>query len=142
MATKALYQLFYGVNWGKLDVLIVDMPPGTGDIQLSMAKHVLVDGAILVTTPQEVALADVRKASDMFKKLGVPILGVVENMSYFEDPAGNRHAIFGEGGAKAFAKAEGLELLGQIPLIPVIREAGDRGEPEALECWDGVAAQL
>lgn len=134
MATKALYQLFHGVSWNNVDYLIVDMPPGTGDIQLSLAENFPISGAIMVSTPQEVALADVRKAMDMFRKVEIPILGVIENMSYFEDPAsGNRSYIFGQGGAKKLAENESIPFLGEIPLEQSIREGGDNGSPIANE---------
>lgn len=132
MATKALYQLFHGVSWNNIDYLIVDMPPGTGDIQLSLAENFPVAGAVMVSTPQEVALADVRKAMDMFRKVNIPILGIIENMSYFEDPqSGNRSYIFGQGGAKNLATREGLAFLGEVPLVQSIREGGDEGRPAA-----------
>lgn len=142
MATKALYQLFYSVAWGELDYLLVDMPPGTGDVQLSLAEHVPVDGAILVTTPQEVAIADVIKAADMFKKVNIPLLGVVENMAYFEAPDGERYFIFGEGGGKRFAEAEDIPLLGQIPLNPKLREAADAGTIHICAEYDAVIEKL
>jgi ATP-binding protein involved in chromosome partitioning len=130
MATKALYQLFHGVSWHDVDYLIVDMPPGTGDIQLSLAENFPVAGAIMVSTPQEVALADVRKAMDMFRKVDIPILGIIENMSYFEDLAsGNRSYIFGSNGAARLADSESIPFLGEIPLVQSIREGGDSGKP-------------
>jgi ATP-binding protein involved in chromosome partitioning len=127
MALKAMNQLMRFVTWGELDYLVVDMPPGTGDIQLSMAKYFPVAGAVLVSTPQDVALLDVKKAASMFRKVGVNIFGIVENMSYFEDDAGKKNYIFGQGGARKFAADEGIEFLGEIPLKQEIREAGDAG---------------
>jgi ATP-binding protein involved in chromosome partitioning len=127
MALKAMHQLLMGVVWGDVDYLMVDMPPGTGDIQLSMAKNFAVTGAVMVSTPQDVALLDVRKAVNMFRKVGVKIFGVVENMSYFEDESGKKNYIFGEGGAHKFAKEEDIPFLGEIPLKPEIRKAGDEG---------------
>ena len=143
MATKALYQLFHGVSWNDIDYLVVDMPPGTGDIQLSLAENFPVDGAIMVSTPQEVALADVRKAMDMFRKVNIPILGIVENMSYFEDPeSGNRSYIFGQGGAAKLADAEKIPFLGEIPLQEDIRKGGDSGKPVAEDAASPVAANF
>jgi ATP-binding protein involved in chromosome partitioning len=128
MALKAMNQLMRGVVWGEIDYLVVDMPPGTGDIQLSMAKNFAVTGAILVSTPQDVALIDVKKAATMFRKVGVKIFGLVENMSYFEDDSGKKNYIFGEGGARKFAEEQAIPFLGEIPLKQEIREAGDAGK--------------
>jgi ATP-binding protein involved in chromosome partitioning len=127
MALKAMNQLLRGVSWGEIDYLVIDMPPGTGDIQLSMAKNFTVTGAVLVSTPQDVALLDVRKAANMFRKVGVKIFGIVENMSYFQDASGKKNYIFGEGGVKKFASDERIPFLGEIPLKAEIREAGDAG---------------
>jgi ATP-binding protein involved in chromosome partitioning len=130
MATKALFQLFHGTAWRDIEYLIVDMPPGTGDIQLSMAENIPVDGVLLVTTPQEVALLDVRKAYDMFLKVSIPVVGVIENMSYFEDTeTGKRSYIFGQKGAEEFAKQIGVPLLAEIPLNENLRLSGDGGKP-------------
>lgn len=129
MATKALYQLFVGTEWGELDYLIVDMPPGTGDVQLTLAKQFAIDSVIMVSTPQDVALQDVRKAYDMFKKVGLPILGIIENMAYFDDPvSGNRSYIFGERGAERLAEELGINFIGQLPIDITLRESADRGE--------------
>jgi ATP-binding protein involved in chromosome partitioning len=126
-------QFLQDVEWGELDYLIVDMPPGTGDVQLSLAQLVPVQGAVLVTTPQEVALADVRRALRMFEAVNVPILGVVENMSYFVAPdTGVRYNIFGEGGGQRLADEYGVPLLGSIPLGTDVRAGGDRGVPVVL----------
>ena len=123
-------QFLQDVRWGELDYLIVDMPPGTGDVQLSLAQLVPVQGAVLVTTPQEVALADVRRALRMFETVNVPLLGVVENMSYFVAPdTGKRYNIFGEGGGRRLAEAYGVPFLGEVPLGLEVREGGDRGVP-------------
>ncbi len=123
-------QFLQDVEWGELDYLIVDMPPGTGDVQLSLAQLVPVQGAVLVTTPQEVSLADVRRALRMFEAVNVPVLGVVENMSYFVAPdTGVRYNIFGEGGGKRLADEYGVPLLGAIQLGIEVREGGDRGVP-------------
>jgi ATP-binding protein involved in chromosome partitioning len=123
-------QFLSDVKWGELDYLIVDMPPGTGDVQLSLAQLVPVQGAVLVTTPQDVAIADVRRALRMFETVAVPVLGVVENMSYFIAPdTGNRYDIFGEGGGEKLAAMYGVPFLGSIPLGIGVREGGDKGVP-------------
>ncbi len=123
-------QFLQDVEWGELDYLIVDMPPGTGDVQLSLAQLVPVQGAVLVTTPQEVALADVRRALRMFETVNVPVLGVVENMSYFVAPdTGMRYNIFGEGGGQSLAEEYGVPFLGAVPLGMDVREGGDSGVP-------------
>jgi ATP-binding protein involved in chromosome partitioning len=150
MATSALTQMATGVAWGTetepLDVLIVDLPPGTGDIQLTLIQKIALAGAVLVSTPQALALDDVRRGAAMFAKTGVPVLGVVENMAWFEDPTGARHAIFGEGGARRFAQEEELPFLAEVPLDPRLREAGDSGEPLAsgpsAAVFDAMAAAL
>jgi ATP-binding protein involved in chromosome partitioning len=123
-------QFLQDVEWGELDYLIVDMPPGTGDVQLSLAQLVPVQGAVLVTTPQEVALADVRRALRMFETVNVPVLGVVENMSYFVAPdTGARYNIFGEGGGRRLSREYGVPFLGEVPLGVQVREGGDSGVP-------------
>ncbi|HEX8707021.1 MAG TPA: Mrp/NBP35 family ATP-binding protein [Pyrinomonadaceae bacterium] len=123
-------QFLTDVLWGELDYLIVDMPPGTGDVQLSLAQLVPVQGAVLVTTPQEVAVMDVRRALRMFETVAVPVLGVVENMSYFVAPdTGVRYNIFGEGGGQKLAETYGVPFLGAVPLGIEVREGGDRGVP-------------
>ncbi|HWQ32828.1 MAG TPA: iron-sulfur cluster carrier protein ApbC [Blastocatellia bacterium] len=130
MLHSAVQQFLRQVEWGELDYLIVDMPPGTGDVQLSMAQTVPMAGAVLVTTPQEVALGDVRKAYNMFEQLHVPVLGVVENMSYFICPnCTERHFIFGHGGGEALAARYDVPFLGTIPLSLSVREGGDLGIP-------------
>ncbi|MEL6257814.1 MAG: Mrp/NBP35 family ATP-binding protein [Pseudomonadota bacterium] len=136
MVMSALTQLLNDVAWGSpedpLDYLILDTPPGTGDAQLTLAQRAPLTAAILVTTPQEAALADVRRGAAMFAKTEVPVLGVVETMSWFEDPSGQRHALFGDGGGARMAAALGLPLLAQLPILPAIREGGDTGAPAAL----------
>src|ERR687893_236603 len=123
-------QFLTDVKWGELDYLIVDMPPGTGDVQLSLAQLVPVQGAVLVTTPQEVAIADVRRALRMFETVAVPVLGIVENMSYFVAPdTGTRYNIFGEGGGQRLAEAYGVPFLGAVPIGMEVREGGDKGVP-------------
>lgn len=128
MVTKALHQLMLSAHWGELDYLIMDLPPGTGDIQLSIAQNYLIDGVVLVSTPQEVALLDVKKAASMFNKVNIPIIGILENMSYFEDEHGNRHNIFGNGGAvEKFCSDSGIKFLGKIPVLPNISKSCDEG---------------
>src|SRR5215831_4030274 len=130
MLHSAVRQFLYDVLWGDLDYLVVDMPPGTGDAQLSLAQLVPVQGAVLVTTPQEVAMADVRKAFNMFEQVQIPVLGIVENMSYFVCPnCSARHEIFGAGGGDRLAKRFNSKLLGQVPLSVNVREGGDIGVP-------------
>jgi ATP-binding protein involved in chromosome partitioning len=135
-------QFLQDVKWGELDYLIVDMPPGTGDVQLSLAQLVPVQGAVLVTTPQDVSLADVRRAIRMFEAVAVPVLGVVENMSYFVAPdTGTKYNIFGEGGGQRLADEYGVSLLGSIPLAMEIREGGDKGVPVVVSNPDQPQAQ-
>lgn len=130
MVTKYTQQFLRQVDWGELDFLVLDLPPGTGDIQLTIVQTVALSGAIIVTTPQEVALIDARKAASMFSKVNVPVLGIVENMSYFLCPSdGKRYDIFGEGGGLREAERLNVPLLGQIPIDIPTREAGDRGLP-------------
>ena len=135
-------QFLSDVKWGELDYLIVDMPPGTGDVQLSLAQLVPVQGAVLVTTPQDVAVADVRRALRMFETVAIPILGVVENMSYFIAPdTGNRYDIFGEGGGQKLAETYGVPFLGAIPLAIQVREGGDNGKPVVVSQPDSPEAR-
>ena len=150
MLHSAVSQFLRQVEWGELDYLVVDMPPGTGDVQLSLAQLVAVAGAVLVTTPQEVALSDVRKAYSMFDQLHVPILGIVENMSYFECAHGEKYHIFGNGGGEALAERYGVPFLGGIPIAMSIREGGDLGIPVVISqpespqarAFQGVAQQV
>ena len=130
MVTRYTQQFLRQVEWGELDYLVLDLPPGTGDIQLTIVQTVALSGAIIVTTPQEVALIDARKAATMFEKVNVPVLGLVENMSYFVSPSdAQRYDIFGSGGGEREAKRLRVPLLGQIPIDVATREAGDRGMP-------------
>ena len=130
MVMSALEQMLRDVAWGALDVLVVDMPPGTGDAQLTMAQRVPLAGAVIVSTPQDIALLDARKGLNMFRKVNVPVLGIVENMSFFHCPkCGERSDIFGHGGARADAEAYGVDFLGEVPLHMAIRSAGDGGAP-------------
>jgi len=150
MVMKTIQQFVQNVKWGELDLLLVDLPPGTGDAQLSLVQTLPLDGAVLVTTPQKAATQVARKGGLMFQKVNVPILGVVENMSVFVDPAGVRHALFGEGGGQATADKLGTSLLGQVPLVSGIREGGDRGVPivvgspqsEAAAIFRAIAGEL
>jgi ATP-binding protein involved in chromosome partitioning len=129
MVTRYTQQFLRNVLWGDLDVLLLDLPPGTGDIQLTIVQTVPLAGAVIVTTPQEVALIDARKAVSMFGKTNVPILGIIENMSGFIDPEGRRHEIFGSGGGEREASRLGVPFLGALPLDPALRIAGDEGTP-------------
>jgi ATP-binding protein involved in chromosome partitioning len=144
IVTSAITQMLNDAAWGSvhdpLDILIIDTPPGTGDAQLAIAQRVPVTAAILVTTPQEVALADVRRGAAMFVKTAVPVLGIVEMMSWFEDPSGARQYLMGEGGGARMAAALGLPLLAEIPMLVGIREGGDCGVPAAL--GDGAPARI
>ncbi len=141
---SAITQLLNDAEWGApddpLDLLIIDTPPGTGDAQLAIAQRVPVTAALIVTTPQEVALADVRRGAAMFAKTHVPVIGIAETMSWFEDPSGHRHYLMGEGGGRRMAAALGLPLLAEIPMLTAIREGGDVGRPAATV--DGPAADF
>ncbi|WAX95187.1 Mrp/NBP35 family ATP-binding protein [Aminobacter sp. NyZ550] len=142
MVMSALTQMLREVEWGPLDVLVVDMPPGTGDAQLTMAQQVPLAGAVIVSTPQDLALIDARKGLNMFKKVDVPLLGIVENMSYFIAPdTGKRYDIFGHGGAKREAERLGVTFLGEVPLEMGIRESSDAGTPVTVAKPDSAQAQ-
>jgi ATP-binding protein involved in chromosome partitioning len=140
MLHGALQQFIADVDWGPLDYLIVDMPPGTGDVALSIAQKAKVTGVVMVTTPQEVALQDVYKGVSMCKKLNLAVLGVVENMSYFVDPAGQRHELFGAGGGDKVAAFAEAPMLGQVPIETVVREWGDKGTPVVQAAPNSAAA--
>jgi ATP-binding protein involved in chromosome partitioning len=143
MVTQALEQLLKDTRWRDLDYLVVDLPPGTGDIQLTLAQKVPVTGVVIVTTPQDIALIDARKGLKMFEKVGIPILGVVENMSTHICPkCGHESHIFGTGGAARMCKDYGTELLGQLPLDESIREQADSGKPTVVADPDGKAAEI
>ena len=143
MVTQALEQLLKDTNWRELDYLVVDLPPGTGDIQLTLAQRVPVTGAVIVTTPQDIALIDARKGLKMFEKVGIPILGVVENMSFHICPAcGHESHIFGSGGAQRMSRDYGTELLGQLPLDEAIRAQADSGKPTVVSDPDGKVAEI
>ncbi len=142
MVMSALSQMLKDVAWGELDVLVVDMPPGTGDAQLTMAQQVPLAGAVIVSTPQDLALIDARKGLNMFRKVNVPVLGLVENMSAFVCPhCGERSDIFGHGGAKAEAARLGVPFLGEVPLLPAIRETSDSGRPVVATAPETPAAE-
>ncbi len=141
MIQKAITQFFHSVEWGELDYLLVDLPPGTGDAQLTLCQTVPLDGGVIITTPQEASLGVVRKGIGMFQRVNVPILGIVENMSYFTTPNGDRVEIFGHGGGKFEAERQQVPFLGEVPIFTEIREAGDRGEPIVMSAPKGPAAQ-
>jgi ATP-binding protein involved in chromosome partitioning len=142
MLTGALQQFMKDVAWGNLDFLVFDLPPGTGDVALSLSQRVRSTGAVVVTTPQTVATDDVFKSVSMAQKLEIPVLGVVENMSYFVDPAGNRHELFGKGGGQAVADFAGAPLLGQVPIEQAVREWGDKGTPVVQAAPQSAIAQV
>jgi ATP-binding protein involved in chromosome partitioning len=143
MVMSALTQMLREVEWGTLDVMIVDMPPGTGDAQLTMAQQVPLAGAVIVSTPQDLALIDARRGVEMFKRVNVPVLGVIENMSYFVCPkCGERHDIFGHGGARQEADKLGVPFLGEVPLHMAIRETSDSGRPVVATDPDGPHAKI
>ena len=137
MASKALNQMIFDAHWGELDFLLVDLPPGTGDIHLSILQSLPITGAVVVSTPQTIALADARKGIAMFQQesIDVPVLGVVENMAYFtpEELPDNKYYIFGKDGAKNLAEDMDIALLGQVPIVQSVREAGDIGRPAAFQ---------
>jgi ATP-binding protein involved in chromosome partitioning len=141
MIMKTIQQFFSAVEWGDLDLLLVDLPPGTGDAQLSLCQTVPLDGGVIVTTPQEASLGVVRKGIAMFQKVNVPILGIVENMSYFTTPAGERVEIFGHGGGQAEAARQQVAFLGEVPLFTEIREGGDQGVPVVVSAPEQPAGQ-
>ena len=129
MIVKTIQQFLHAVEWGELDFLLVDLPPGTGDAQLTLCQTVPLDGGVIVTTPQEASLGVVRKGIKMFEKVNVPITGLIENMSYFITPTGDRVHIFGNGGGRQEAERQSIPFLGEIPIYTAIREGGDKGQP-------------
>jgi ATP-binding protein involved in chromosome partitioning len=142
MVMGALEQMMGQVEWGALDIMLVDMPPGTGDAQLTMAQRVTLSGAVIVSTPQDIALLDARRGVRMFERTKVPVLGLIENMSFFCCPAcGHRSEIFGHGGARAEAARLGTEFLGEIPLVLEVRTASDAGTPIVASDPDSHVAQ-
>ncbi len=141
MVDRALRQFLGDINWGPLDYLVIDLPPGTGDAQLTMTQHAPLTGAIIVTTPQDVSLIDARKGLEMFRQVRVPVLGIVENMSYFVGEDGKRYDIFRHGGGKKLAQEAGVPLLGEIPIDPRVAECGDQGEPIVVRYPDSSVAR-
>jgi ATP-binding protein involved in chromosome partitioning len=142
MVMSALTQMLREVEWGTLDIMVVDMPPGTGDAQLTMAQQVPLKGAVIVSTPQDLALIDARRGVAMFNRVNVPVLGIVENMSYFVCPkCGERSDIFGHGGAEHEAQRQGVPFLGAVPLHMAIRETSDAGRPVVATDPDGPHAK-
>src|SRR5881628_1756254 len=141
MIMKTIQQFFHAVEWGRLDYLLVDLPPGTGDAQLSLCQTVPLDGGVIVTTPQEASLGVVRKGIAMFEKVNVPILGIIENMSYFQTPAGERVEIFGHGGGRAEAERQKIPFLGEIPIYMDIRVGGDEGVPVTVSAPSAPSGQ-
>lgn len=141
MVISALTQMMRDVAWGDLDVMVIDLPPGTGDVQLSLVQKVPLTGAVIVSTPQEVALIDARKGLEMFRKTDVPILGLIENMSWFENPNGEKSFIFGEGGVKRTAVELNAEFLGEVPIFEDLRSGGDEGRPVVAVSPSSPAAQ-
>jgi ATP-binding protein involved in chromosome partitioning len=141
MIMKTIQQFIGDVDWGRLDYLVVDLPPGTGDAQLSLCQTVPLDGGVIVTTPQEASLGVVRKGIAMFLKVNVPLLGIVENMSYFTAPSGERVEIFGHGGGRAEAGRQKIPFLGEVPIFTEIREGGDQGKPVVVSGPEKPAGQ-
>ena len=140
---KALEQMFNGVEWGNLDYLIIDLPPGTGDAQLTLAQSSKLSGAIVISTPQEIALTDARKGINMFKKVGVDILGIIENMSYFVcENCNEKHFIFSKDGAKKESEKFGIPFLGNIPLNIKIRKQSDEGRPSYIDDPSGEISNI
>ena len=140
MIVKTIQQFLGAVDWGTLDCLLVDLPPGTGDAQLTLCQTVPLDGGVVVTTPQEASLGVVRKGLNMFLKLNVPILGIVENMSYYTTPSGDRVEIFGHGGGRSEAERQHIDFLGEVPIFTEIREGGDKGVPVVVGAPEGKPA--
>ena len=152
MATNALHQLIHQTRWGKLDYLLIDLPPGTGDIHLSIINELKISGSVIVSTPQQVAVADVVRGVEMFRhaQVNIPVLGIVENMAWFtpEELPNNRYYLFGNGGAKRYAEVTGIDLLGQVPIIQSIMDGGDEGrpaggyDPRVKEYYAAIAAKV
>jgi ATP-binding protein involved in chromosome partitioning len=143
MVMSALMQMLRDVTWGETDIMIVDMPPGTGDAQLTLAQQTPLSGAVIVSTPQDLALLDARKGLNMFRKVSVPVLGIIENMSYFIcRKCGERHEIFGHGGAREEARRLGVPFLGEVPLDMEVRARSDAGEPIVAALPEGAHAAI
>jgi ATP-binding protein involved in chromosome partitioning len=141
MVDRALRQFLTDLDWGPLDYLVIDLPPGTGDAQLTLTQHAPLSGAVIVTTPQDVSLVDARKGLEMFREVRVPVLGIVENMSYFVGDDGKRYAIFRHGGGRRLAEAAGVPFLGEVPIDPRVAECGDQGDPIVHKYPDSPVAQ-
>jgi ATP-binding protein involved in chromosome partitioning len=141
MVHKAVTDFLTRIPWGTLDFLVIDLPPGTGDAQLTLTQTAPLTGAVIVTTPQDVALIDARKGLEMFRQVRVPVLGIVENMSYFEPAPGQRHYVFGRGGGQKMASEAGVPFLGEVPIDPRVTECGDQGEPMVRRYPDSAVAQ-
>jgi ATP-binding protein involved in chromosome partitioning len=141
MVHKAVTQFLTDVDWGKLDYLVIDLPPGTGDAQLTLTQTAPLTGAVIVTTPQDVSLIDARKGLEMFRQVRVPVLGIVENMSYFVGEDGKRYAIFRHGGGRKLATEAGVPFLGEIPIDPRVAECGDAGQPIVQKYPDSPVAR-
>jgi ATP-binding protein involved in chromosome partitioning len=141
MVHRAITQFLTDINWGPLDYLVIDLPPGTGDAQLTLTQNAPLSGAVIVTTPQDVALIDARKGLEMFRQVRVPLLGIVENMSGFQTEDGKRIDIFGHGGGKKLAAEAGVPFLGEIPIDPRVAECGDQGEPIVHKYPDSIVAK-
>jgi ATP-binding protein involved in chromosome partitioning len=139
MVASAIQQMIADTDWGDLDLLFIDTPPGTGEVQLTLAQRLVFDGAVIVSTPQEVALADVRRGIAMFRKTAIPVIGVIENMAWFAQADGQRAYIFGQGGAQRTAAEMDAPFLGELPILPALREGGDAGRPAAA--GDDLAAR-
>ena len=143
MASNAIKQLFNDADWGELDYLVIDMPPGTGDIQITLAQKVPVTGAVVVTTPQDIALLDARKGLKMFEKVNIPILGIVENMStHICSSCGHEEHVFGQGGGQKMCTDYGVDFLGSLPLNLSIREQADSGRPTVIADPDGAISAV
>ncbi len=142
MLHSAIRQFLSDVDWGELDYLIVDLPPGTGDAGLSLAQSMPLSGGVIITLPQQVSLDDARRGLEMFRQLNVPIFGVVENMSYLELPDGTRMDVFGEGGGERLAQESGVPFIGAIPMDPAVRVGGDQGVPITVSDPDSPVAQV
>jgi ATP-binding protein involved in chromosome partitioning len=140
MVHKAVTQFLTDIDWGELDFLVIDLPPGTGDAQLTLTQTAPLSGAVIVTTPQEVALIDARKGLEMFRQVRVPVLGIIENMSYLEID-GKRHDVFGHGGGRKLAASAGTAFLGEIPIDPRVAECGDTGDPIVHKYPDSAVAR-
>jgi ATP-binding protein involved in chromosome partitioning len=141
MASSALRQFIADVEWGELDYLLYDMPPGTGDIQLTLTQTIPLTGSLIVTTPQDISLADARKGAKMFEKVNVPVLGIIENMSYYTNTDGSKEYIFGQGGGLKLSNELGINFLGEVPINTQVRIAGDEGKPIVLKYPESAEAK-